>query len=221
MLHDNNQGVVVAAIVLYVDDPVIIANKGLIGQIMDHMKQRFRMDDLRTVFFFLRMNIECNREHHTMDIHQHSYIWMILAKFRMDESRPVATPMATKLNKKKPDEEACDPTIYQSMIRSLMYAMTTTRPNIAYAIGGSSRYNHDPSNEHMVAPKRLFRYLKGTKDWRLCVGGPLGGALGASKQGGEAEGALTCYVDSDYAGCPDDYISRSGPVNTFGGVVNW
>jgi hypothetical protein len=28
--------------------------------------------------------------------------------------------MAMKLHKRKPDEEACDPTIYQSMIRSRM-----------------------------------------------------------------------------------------------------
>jgi len=126
----------------------------------------------------------------------------------MDESRPVATPMAMKLHKRKPDEEACDPTIYQSMIGSLMYAMTATRPDIAYAIGVLSRYNHDPSNEHMVVLKRVFRYLNGTKNWRLHFGG-------------EAEGAPRCYVDSDYAGCPDDYKSTSGLVITFGGAVDW
>jgi hypothetical protein len=114
----------------------------------------------------------------------------------MDESRPVATPMAIKLHKRKPDDEDCDPTIYQSMIRSLMYAMTATRPDITYAIGVLSRYNHHPSNEHMVALNRVFRYLNGTKDWQLLFGG-------------EAEGALRCYVDSDYAGCPDQYKSTS------------
>ena len=60
------------------------------------------------------------------------------------------------------------------MIGSLMYAMTATRPDIAYAIGVLSRYNHDPSNERMVALKRVFRYLNGTKDWRLRFGGALG-----------------------------------------------
>jgi len=58
----------------------------------------------------------------------------------MDESKPVATPMAMKLHKRKPElgEEACDPTTYQSMIGSLMYAMTTTRPNIAFSMGFSA-----------------------------------------------------------------------------------
>jgi len=210
VLHDMDQAIVVAAVVLYVNDLLIIANEGLIGQIKDQMKKRFRMHDLGSVSCCLGMNIERNREHHTIDIHQHSYIRTILAKFRMDESRLVATPMAMKLHNRKPDEEACDPTIYQSMIGSHGYAMTATRPDIAYAIGDLSRYNHDPRNEHMVALKHMFRYLNGTKDWRLRVGGE-----------GEGEGALRCYVDSVYAGCPDDYQSTSGLVITFGGAVSW
>jgi hypothetical protein len=213
VLHDmEDHGIVVAAVVLYVDDLLIISNEGLLGQIKNQMKKRFRMHDLGSVYFYLGMNIQRKWEHHTIDIHQHSYIRPILAKFRMDESRPVATPMAMKVHKRKPDEEACDPTIYQSMIGSPMYAMTASQPDIAYAIRVRCRYNHDPSNEHMVAFKRGFRYLNGTKDWRL----PFGGALG-----GEAEGALRCYVDSDYAGCLDEYTSTSGLVMTFGGAVDW
>jgi len=95
-----------------------------------------------------------------------------------------------------------------------MYRLTATRPDIAYAIGVFSRYNHNPSNEHMVALKRVFRYLNGTKNWRLHFGRALGGAL-------EGERALGCYVDSDYAGCPDDYKLTSGLVITFGGAVDW
>jgi len=210
VLHNKDQDIVVAVVVLYVDDLLIIANEGLIGQIKDQMKKRFRIHDLGSVSFYLGMNIECNREHHTIDIHEHIYIRTIFVKFRMDESRPVTTPIEMKLHKRKPDEEACDPPIYQSMIGCLMYAMTATLPDMAYAIAVLSRYNHDPSNEHTVALKRVFRYLNGTKDWRL----PFGGAL-------EGESVLRCYVDSHYAGCPDDYNSTSTLVITFTGAVNW
>jgi len=167
VLHDKDQDIVVAADVLYGDDLLIIPNEGLIGQIKDQMKKRFPMHDLGSVSFYLGMDIERNQEHHTIDIHQHSYIRTFLAKFRMDESRPVATPMAMKLHKRKPTKAACDQTLYQSMIGSVMYAMTATQPDITYAIGVLRRYNHDPSNEHMVALTRVFRYLNGTKDWRL------------------------------------------------------
>jgi hypothetical protein len=121
VLHDKlDHGIVVAVVVLYVDDLLIIDNECLIGQIKDRMKKRFWMHDHGSVSFYLRMNFEHNREHHPIDIHQHSYIQTILAKFRMDQSRPVATPMAMKLHKRKPDEKACDLPIYQLMIGSIM-----------------------------------------------------------------------------------------------------
>jgi hypothetical protein len=48
-------------------------------------------------------------------------------------------PMGMKLHMRKPDKEACDPTIYQSMIGSLRYAMTATWPDVTYAIRVLSR----------------------------------------------------------------------------------
>jgi len=209
VLHDNvNHSIVIATVVLYVDDLLIITNEGLIGQIKDQMRKRFRMHHLGSVPFYLTMNIERNREYHKIDIHRHCYIKTILVKFRIDESWPVATPMGLKLPRSKPNKEACNPTIYQSMIGSVMYTMTASRPDIAYAIGVFSWYNQDLSNEHMVAPKHVFWYLNGTKGWWLHFRGV-------------AEDTLGCYVDSDYAGCLDNYISTMGLVFTFGEAVDW
>jgi len=84
------------------------------------MKERFRMHDLGSVSFYLAKNTEFNQEHHTIPIHQHSYIRTMWAKFWMDESRPVAKRMAMKLHKRKPTEDACNPTIHQWMIGTLM-----------------------------------------------------------------------------------------------------
>jgi len=239
VFHDmEDHWIVVAAVILYNDDLLIMANDGLIGHIEDQMKKGFRMHDLGCVSLYLGMITECNREHNKIDIHQHSYMWTILAMIRMDESRPVATPMAMKLHKRKPDEEACDPTIYRLMIGSLMYAMTATRPDIAYAIGVLSWYNHVQSNENMIPLKRVFRYLNGTKDWwlrfggalREALGGALGGTLGGALPGAprrafrealEGESALRCYVNLDYAEGPDNYIWTSALVITIGGAVDW
>jgi hypothetical protein len=92
------------------------------------------------------------------------------------------------------------------MIGSLLYAMTATRPDIAYAIGVLSRYSHHPSNKHMVGLKRVFWYLNGTQNWRLGFGG---------------KRALRCDVDSDCVGCPDDCKSTSGLVITFRVAIDW
>jgi hypothetical protein len=73
--------------------------------------------------------------------------------------------MVIKLKKSKPEDEACDPTIYQSVIGILMFVMTAPWPAIAYAIEVLSWYNHDPGKEYKVALKSVFRYLNGTKEW--------------------------------------------------------
>jgi hypothetical protein len=112
VLHNQDRDMV-AGVVLYMHKLLNIANEGLIGQIKDQMMKTFQMHEVGSDSFGLGMKIESNWQHHTIDIHQHSYIRTILAKFRMDESRQVATPMAMKLHKRKPDEEGCDPTIYQ------------------------------------------------------------------------------------------------------------
>ena len=40
---------------------------------------------------------------------------------------------------------------YSQIIRSLMYLMICTRPNIAYAVSKLSRYTSNPSNDHWTA----------------------------------------------------------------------
>jgi len=79
----EDQGIVIAAVIMYINDNVIIANNGLIAQMKDQMKARSPMHELWRVSCYLGMNIERIAEHHTIDMHQHSYIWKILAKFRM------------------------------------------------------------------------------------------------------------------------------------------
>ena len=49
-----------------------------------------------------------------------------------------------------------------------MYAITSTRPNIAYAVGRLSRYTSNSSTQHWRAIQRVFKYLKGTMDYGLC-----------------------------------------------------
>lgn len=95
----QDHGIIVACIVMSVDIRLIIANVCFIGPIKNQMKKRFQMYMLPSISCYLSMNIECNREHHTIDIHQQSYIRSILAKFKMSESRPIATPMAKNLQK--------------------------------------------------------------------------------------------------------------------------
>ncbi|GJW97629.1 hypothetical protein Tco_0179437 [Tanacetum coccineum] len=49
---------------------------------------------------------------------------------------------------------------YSRAIGCLMYAMTSTRPDIAYAIGKLSRFTSNPSRQHWKAITRVFKVLE-------------------------------------------------------------
>ena len=52
---------------------------------------------------------------------------------------------------------------YASVVGSLMYAQTCTRPDISFAVGMLGRYQSDPGFEHWKAPKKVMRYLMSPK----------------------------------------------------------
>ena len=56
---------------------------------------------------------------------------------------------------------------YASAIGSIMYAMLCIRPDVAHAISLTSRYQSDPSSEHLIAVKNILKYLRRTKDMFL------------------------------------------------------
>ena len=56
---------------------------------------------------------------------------------------------------------------YQSMLGSLIYAAIATHPDIAQAIATLAIFNPLPTEAHLTAVKRVFRYLKGTEQLQL------------------------------------------------------
>jgi hypothetical protein len=59
-----------------------------------------------------------------------------------------------------------DDTLYKQIVGSLMY-LTATRPDIMHVVSVISRYMKCPTEIHLLAAKRIFRYLQGTKEFRL------------------------------------------------------
>ena len=91
-----------------------------------------------------------------------------------------------------------DTTLLKQIVGSLMY-LTSTRPVIMHAINLISRYMKNPTKVHLLAAKRIFRYMKGTTDFGILY-----------KH--DKNSSLFGYSDSDYAGDPDDRKSTSGAV---------
>lgn len=62
------------------------------------------------------------------------------------------------------DKEACKPTIYWGLIRSLLH-LTITCLDIKYSIGLCRKFMQKPQQLHLLASKRILKYIKGTKDF--------------------------------------------------------
>ena len=56
---------------------------------------------------------------------------------------------------------------YASVVGSLMYAILCTRSDIYFAVGMVSRYQSDHGEEHWIAVKHIFKYLRRTRDYML------------------------------------------------------
>ena len=67
---------------------------------------------------------------------------------------------------------------YRQAIGSLMWTAVATQPDIAFAVSLSSQFLENPSQIHWNAVKRIFQYLKGTKDSKLTLGNNHKGLIG-------------------------------------------
>nr|GEZ11451.1 retrovirus-related Pol polyprotein from transposon TNT 1-94 [Tanacetum cinerariifolium] len=112
----------------------------------------------------------------------------IIKKYGMESSDSVDTPMVDK-TKLGEDLQGTlvDSTRYHDMISFLMY-LTSSRPDLVYAVCMCSRYKARPTEKHLHAVKQVFRYLKGTTNMGLWY----------SKDTGIAP---TAYADADHAWC--------------------
>ncbi|KAL0394767.1 UNVERIFIED_CONTAM: Retrovirus-related Pol polyprotein from transposon TNT 1-94 [Sesamum latifolium] len=97
---------------------------------------------------------------------------------------------------------------YASAVGSIQYAVQCTRPDVAYALSVTSRYQACAGEVHWGAVKSILKYLKRTKDLFLIYGG--------------GELILEGYSDASFQSDDDDTKSQSGFVFKLdGGVVAW
>ena len=203
-------------LLLYVDDMLIIGkNVSRIKELKKQLSRSFAMKDLGPAKRILGIRIFRDRAKKKLSLSQEQYIEKVLERFNMSKAKVVSPPLAMhfKLDAHQSpstdeEKEEMRRVPYSSAVRSLMYAMVCTRPDIAHAVGVVSRHMSNPAKEHWNAVKWILRYLQGTSSLRLTFGG------------GKPE--LIGYTDSDMATDVDTRKSTSGYLMTFsGGAVSW
>ena len=205
--HDD----VLCIVLIWVDDLIIASND---DDLMSHTKNglmsRFRMKDMGVLKYFLGIEFEFTGD--TVKMKQTRYLQKVLDRFNMNDCKPRSTPCEMKLHFSDSDQPVSDQNSnYREMVGSLIYAMTTSRPDLCYVVTRLSQYLDKPSKECFSYVKHALQYVKTTLHYGL--------TFRKSTSGLKIHG----YSDSDWASGPDRK-SLSGycyALNDHGPVISW
>nr|GEZ42771.1 putative ribonuclease H-like domain-containing protein [Tanacetum cinerariifolium] len=153
------------------------------------MHDKFQMSAMGELTFFLGQQVL--QKKYGIFLSQDKYVGDILKKIRYSNVRSANIPMDKEnpWGKDGPGKDV-ELHLYRSMIGSLMY-LTTSRPDIMFAIYACARHQVTPKKCHLHAVKRILRYLKGHP--KLGLWYPK-----------ESPFDLVAYSDSDYGGATQD-----------------
>ncbi|GJT90088.1 hypothetical protein Tco_1078933 [Tanacetum coccineum] len=133
----------------------------------------------------LGIKIKC--ENKGIVITQSHYIKKILKKFNREDCSSVSTPMDSVEKLKPNTSKPVDQLEYSRAIGCLMYAMSSTRLDIAYAVGRLSKFTSNPKAYSDASWINHVEDSSSTSGWMFLLGG--GAISWASKK-------QTCITDS-------------------------
>ena len=202
-------------VAVYVDD-LLIGGKDMdiINSFKEPLTRTFNMSNRGPVHHYLGMEVTCNRINRTLNLKQASYTKKMLIKFGMEDCQTVSTPMGKSWSSLTKGIGAPNHTLiewYAPAIGSLIWLMTTTRPDIAFTVVFFSQFTTNPTSEHVSGVKRIFRYLTGTTNYGI--------TFGLNQMEHDYLYSPVGYVDSDWGGCNTTFRSTTGYVFFFNGGV--
>ena len=216
VFYRRNKGAGVLIIVLvHVDDCSIVAStQPLIDQFKIAIKKHVDITDMGDLHWILGIEVKRIREERKVLLSQCSYIDSILRRYGFEDLKPISTPMDPNMRLTSAQCPTATDDIakmrdvpFHEAIGSLMYASLGTRPDITFAVQTLSCFAKNPGVPHWEAVKRVFRYLKGTRELWLSYGGVMK----------EMEG----YADADGSMMEDRKAISGYAFIINGGAVSW
>ncbi|CAM8925854.1 unnamed protein product [Rhodiola kirilowii] len=203
-VDNSGNGVIIC---LYVDDMLIFGtDQKQVDLTKDFLSSSFAMKDMGEADVILGIRIK--RENRGLALTESHYVEKVLKKFNYLNCSPLSTPMDPSLKLMPNSGEAVSQLDYSEVIGCLMYAMTSTRLDIAYAVGKLIRYTSNLSTHHWEAIRRVLKYVKGTMNYDLTYAG--------------FPSVLEGYTDASWITNLEDHSCTSGWIFLLGGgVISW
>jgi hypothetical protein len=131
----------------------------------DDMRTKFQMSDLGLLSFYLKIEVEQHGD--GISLCQADYASRILQLEGVEGYNPAHTPVEKRLKLSRESiAKEVDATKYRQIVGSLRY-LVDTRPDLAFDVGFVTRFMEQPMEEHMIAVKRILRYVAGTTHYGL------------------------------------------------------
>ena len=120
-------------------------------QTINVLKTEFILNDMGELHWLLRIQITFTDD--GIPLSQTTFNDNILNRFWMQDCKPISTAIDSNHQLKAIGDidERTDATAYQQILRSLMYLVTGTRPDVSYTITHLSQFNSSPSTKHQTA----------------------------------------------------------------------
>lgn len=168
------------------------------------------MTDLGVLSYFL--GLEVIQTDSGLFMRQKKYTSEVLKRFHMWGSNFSETPAEASVKLGLCEEEqSVDGTQFRQIVGCLRY-ICHTRPEISFSVGVISRFMSNPKQSHLLAAKRVMRYLRGTLDHGILF----------PHQGSRSKLKLLSYSDSDWCGDIMDRKSTMGYIFLLAGApVSW
>nr|GEZ02957.1 zinc finger, CCHC-type [Tanacetum cinerariifolium] len=128
------------------------------------------------------LDIRIKHKSNGIAISQSHYIKKVMKKFNYFDCTLGSTPMDTSDKLMPNNGQAISQLEYSRVLGCLMYAITYTRPDIAFAVNKLSMYTGNPSTHHWQVIQHVLRNLKKTMNYRLTYTGYPSVLEGAGKE---------------------------------------
>lgn len=189
--------------------------------------ERFNTKDMGECKWMLGMQVTRDEKAGTITLDHEQYITKALERYGLTQCTPAVTPEQVGA------EDDLTPTLdelldskgkdrYMELTGTLMYAATTTRPDIAHAAYALACHMQAPTRRNMNAAERVLRYLKGTAKVGLVFGAHNGSKLGDTRGWDKLVVEACAYADADWANSKIDRRSITGWVTKLNGdTLSW
>lgn len=192
-------------IAIYIDDGLVVSSDKISAdKLIKHLQREFEIK-ISPLGLFLGMQI--NRQvDGSIFVGQQQYLGKVLERFHMERANSVTIPADNHQSLGDYSDEGHESRNFpfREAVGSLLFIANVSRPDIAYAVNSIAQFSEKPLKAHWNAVKRIFKYLKGTRDFGIIF------------NSGADCSKIVAYSDADFAGETHSRKSTTGYVLKLG-----